>query len=76
MGSPKLNHVYSYKNHPQMFTCTSLTTSWSSASAIARILGLPMKLEKSKQCKSIIYYSYIQLWTVLKNKCYLVPTVV
>ena len=47
-----------------MFTCTSLTTSWSSASAIARILGLAMKLEKSKQFKSIIYYGYIQFWTV------------
>ena len=64
MGSPKLNYVYSYKNHLQMFTCTSLTTSWSSASAIARILGLAMKLEKSKQFKSIIYDGYIQFWTV------------
>ena len=30
-------------------TWTSLTTSWSSASAIALILGLTMKLEKSKR---------------------------
>ena len=40
-------HVHLYTGF--IFTWTSLTTSWSSASAIALIFGLAVKLEKSEK---------------------------
>lgn len=54
----------------QIFTWTSLTTSWSSASAIALILGLAVKLVKSRRQTKIFLLKKGVEWDFLKVLSY------